>query len=120
MTSILSNHAGNANLTQLLDGTTYVALHLTDPTATGLLATEVAGGGYIRQPITYAAATGKIRVSTKALIFPGMPACIVAFLAGWDAISAGNMIWRKELSPHITVLASGQFLVAVGDIAVKV
>lgn len=119
MTSVLSNYAGNAALALLLDGVTWVALHESDPTVTGLLATEVAGGGYGRKQIRFAAASGKTRVSSTSQRFAGMPACVVAYIVGWDDPSAGHMIWTKELADPITVLVSGQLLIPKGDIAVS-
>jgi hypothetical protein len=119
-TSVLSNYAGNAALAHLLGPGKYLACHVADPTVTGLLASEVAGGGYVRQPITMASPSGKTAVSTNAQIFPGMPACVVIGLAVWDAIAAGHMIFFKALVvPGITVTESGQLLAAAGDVAVS-
>ena len=86
---------------------------------TGLLASEVAGGGYARQPIKFAIPSGKTAVSTLATIHTGMPACTVAWLAVWDGLAAGHMIFAYPLAPPIAVPASGQFLAKAGDIAVS-
>lgn len=120
MASVFSNYAGNAALALLLNAKgLYLALHTSDPTVTGLLATEVAGGGYLRQPITFSVPGSKTCVSTDAQTFPGMPAVTVTHLAVWTNISTGSMICSKELSPAIVVPESGHFLTAAGDIAVS-
>lgn len=119
MTSVLSNYAGNTALATLLNKKgLYLACHTSDPTVLGLLASEVAGGGYVRQPITMSVPGTKTCASTNAQVFPGMPACVVTYLAVWTSISAGNMIYSILLGTPLTVLASGQVLAAAGDVAV--
>jgi hypothetical protein len=119
MTSVLSNYAGNQALAGLLNRKgLYLACHDTDPTVLGLLASEVAGGGYIRQRIIMSVPGTKTCASTNAQTFPGMPACVVTYLAIWTAISAGDMIVAILLPTALTVPASGQVLAAAGDIAV--
>lgn len=120
MTSVLSNYAGGAALQQLLrSGTCYLALHTSDPTVLGLLTTEVSGGGYSRQVVTFGAPSGKTCVSTNAQVFPGMPVVVVTYLAVWDSSSAGNLLFTIQLSTPITTFLSGQFQVAPGDVAVS-
>ncbi len=119
MTDTLANYAGNKALAALLDGTKYLALFKADPTAAGALVDEFAGAAYARQPITFAAATNKTRVSNKAQLFPGLPAGIATHLAVFEP-TGDNMIFAKALSPPITVLESGQFLCAAGDVALSI
>ena len=116
---VLSNYGGNLAAAVLAANTKYLGLHLSPPTLTGLLASEVAGGAYVRQPLSMSVPASKTIVSTNAQIFPGMPACTILWLAGWDAIAAGHMIWAKKLIPGIAVLESGQLLTKAGDIAVS-
>lgn len=121
MSSVLSNYAGNTALAVLLNRPgLYLACHTSDPTVLGLLSTEVAGGGYIRQSIGFSAPGSKTCASTNAQTFPGMPAVTATYLAVWTAISAGNMIFSLLLSTPLVVLASGQVLCAAGDIAITV
>lgn len=117
-TSVLSNWAGNQALVLLLQRKgLYLAVHETDPGVTGDLATEVAGGGYIRQPILFSMPGSKTCASTNAQTFPGMPACVARYLAVWTAISGGQLIFPILLTPSITVPESGQLLAAAGDVA---
>ena len=119
MPDVLSNYAGNAALNLLLHGTTYLAIHLSDPGPTGLLASELAGAGYIRQVMTYSSPSNKTAVSTRAFIFPALPACTALYLAGWTGLAGGDIIWAKLLSPAIVITESGQLRGARGDIAVS-
>lgn len=114
---VLSNWAANAALQVILPPGCFLACHLSDPSPLGNTGSEVAGGGYVRQPISFADATNRTRVSTNALIFPGMPACLLTHLGVWTAVGGGHMTFARKLVPAIAVLESGQLLVAVGDIA---
>lgn len=119
MPSVLSNYAGNAMLHSLLFLTpNFLACHTSDPTVTGLLATEVSGGGYGRASIRFTAPGSKTIASGTAQTFTGMPACTVTYLAVWTAISGGSMIFSILLGTPLVVPESGQVLCAVGDIAI--
>jgi hypothetical protein len=118
MPDVLSNWAANAALGLILPKGCYLAAHLSDPTPIGNGGSEVAGGGYERQPINFAPESNRARVSNNAQTFPGMPACLVTFLAVWTAIAGGHLVTAKQLASAISVLESGQLLVAAGDIAV--
>jgi hypothetical protein len=120
MASVLSTFAGNTALGVLLHVKgRYLACHVTDPTVLGLSATEVAGGGYERQPVLFSAPGSKTCASTNAQTFAGMPACTVRYLAVWTAISGGDMIFAVVLGAALAVPASGQVLCAAGDVAVS-
>lgn len=119
MSDVLSNWAANTALQAMLPPGCYLAAHLADPGVLGSSGTEVAGGGYQRQPINFSYATNRTRVSTNAQIFPGMPGCIVRYLAVWTAIGGGHIVFTKLLPTPITVLPSGQLLAAKGDVAIS-
>ena len=69
--SALSNvHATSLLNTSLRSGTYYLALFLTDPTASGN-GTEVSGGGYARKIITFGTpslVSGKEQVTNRAAV----------------------------------------------------
>jgi hypothetical protein len=116
---VLSNWAANAALQLILPAGCHLGCHLTDPTPVGNIGSEVAGGGYERQPISFADASNRTRVSSNAQLFPGMPACIVGWLAVWTAVSGGHLVFARKLLVPIPVLESGQFLAAAGDVALS-
>lgn len=80
--SVLTNYAGNAMISAVIEtGTTYyVALFQADPTALGSFANEVAGGSYARQPSTFSAPSGKTTGNSVVLIYTNMPACTVRYI----------------------------------------
>jgi hypothetical protein len=117
-TDVLSNWAANAALEHILAGDCYLAAFLADPTPLGFVANEVAGGGYQPQPIKFAAASGRTRVSSSAQTFPGMPECTVTHLGVLTAISGGHLVFAKKLDTPIKVPQSGHLIVPAGDVAV--
>lgn len=104
---------------QLIGVRTYLALHTSHPTVLGLLATEVAGGGYRRQRIGFRLAGNRSCVSTNAQTFIGMPACRVTHLGVWDDPVAGHLLFVLRLNPALGVRVDGHFLTAVGDVALN-
>lgn len=116
--SIWSNYAGNRALAYNLGQSgLYLAVHVSDPGVLGDLSTEVAGGGYLRQPITFSDPSGKACVNTIKAYFSGMPIATAEWLAVWDSPGAGNMIARHQLTPTIDVDEDGQLRVEAGDLA---
>jgi hypothetical protein len=95
----------------------YVALFTVSPTPSGG-GTEVAGGGYGRQTVTFGAASLGSTVSTSAVVFPVATApwgTITAF-ALFDASSGGNMLYFGNLSTSRSVLASDQVQFPAGQL----
>lgn len=121
MTSALSNWLAGQILATYLQNKTglYLALHLSDPTAAGLLASEAAGGGYVRQPISFAPPSAKACASSNPQVFTGLIVMTVTYLAVWDNIAQGNMQFSWPLATPIVTTASGQILCAAGDVALQ-
>lgn len=84
--SALSNvHASTLLNTSLRSGTYYLALFLTDPTASGT-GTEVSGGGYARKIINFSApslVSGKEQVSNSAPVDFGTLTADLGTVAYW-------------------------------------
>lgn len=119
-TLLISNYAGNAAWDYLLHQSgLYLALHEANPTALGDPATEFAGGGYIRQLITFGAISGKACASNNSQIFPGLVPGTITWLAVWLGLSGGEMIVAQPLGTPLDTTESGQFLSEVGDFAVQ-
>lgn len=111
-----STFASNAALDHLLGGAgIYVSLHSGDPGDTGL--NEVSGGSYARQNATFSAAASGATANTNELTFSDMPAVTgVAYAGVWDAVTAGNFLYRVNLSTSKDFQAGDTATVAVGDI----
>lgn len=123
MTNAISNYLGNAFLNAYLASkSTYLALHTDDPTVTGDASTELAGDGYLRQPLVWTAPGSKTTANSNKLTFVQLPAASIPFLAIWDQQADGHMLFSIDLVASglavLHVLASGQVLVAPGDVSV--
>ena len=100
--SALSNvHASTLLNTSLRSGTYYLALFLTDPTASGT-GTEVSGGGYARKIINFSApslVSGKEQVSNSAPVDFGTLTADLGTVAYWgiyDALTAGKDVYKRQ------------------------
>lgn len=83
--------------------TIYMALHIADPSDSGLLNTELSGGSYTRQLITFIAPqldeSNRGYVANRAEVnFRNLPSAEVTHAALWDASTEGNMIMSGPIS----------------------
>jgi hypothetical protein len=122
----LSNYAENLLLNWLLTNGAvtrptawYVALFTADPGETGA-GTEVTGGSYARQSVTFSTATTGSTSNTADILFPTATAnwgTIVA-VAIYDAATGGNELYYGPLTGGNQVINSGQqFKFAAGALA---
>jgi hypothetical protein len=87
-------------------------------TATGTAAapgTEVTGGSYSRQTITFAAAAAGSIASNVALNYTVMPACTVTGVDEYDSAGTPVRRWFGALSASKTVNAGDTFSIASGS-----
>lgn len=96
--------------------TTPIKVALVTATGTATAAgTEVSGGSYARQTITFAAATGGSISSNVALTYTNMPACTVTGVDEWDSAGTAVRRWFGNLSASKTVNAGDTFSIASGS-----
>lgn len=95
--------------------TVYLALMTTATTDAGG-GTEVTGGSYARQAVTFTAASGGATENSGTITFTNMPACTVTHAAIYDALTAGNMLFHGALSASQVVAAAASLVFAVGAI----
>jgi hypothetical protein len=96
----------------------YVALFTAAPSDAGG-GTEVTGGSYARQTVTFTAPAPDSVENTADVNFPIATAdwgTIVAF-AIMDAASAGNMLYFANLAASRTVLTNDQFRFPAGQLS---
>ena len=97
----------------------YAALFTSAPDETGA-GTEVSGGSYARQAVTFSAPAPDSVSNTADVTFPVATAdwgTVVAF-AIYDAASAGNMLYYANLTASRTILTSDQFRFPAGQLIV--
>lgn len=98
--------------------TVYLALFTTATTEAGG-GTEVTGGSYARQAITFnAGADAGLANQAATVTFTNMPSCTVVAAAVMDAVSGGNMLIHGRLPAAVVVAAAAPFTVDAGDFQV--
>lgn len=77
--------------------------------------TEVTGGSYEAQPVTFVAGATGVAVSDVDVTFPDMPATTVTHVAVKDGV-AGNTLAHGALSSPKTVTAGAPLTLPAGDV----
>ena len=78
--------------------TTYLALYTSDPTDADT-GTEVSGGSYVRQSITFSSPSNGVTSNSSAIEFPQATADwgTVAYIGIRDAVTSGNLLYHTAL-----------------------
>jgi hypothetical protein len=101
--------------------TLYVALYTVAPSDSGG-GTEVSGGSYARQTVTFTAASGGATSNSADIAFPQATAdwgTIVA-IGILDASSAGNLLAWGTLTTSKTINNGDQFKILAGNLTLSV
>jgi len=127
MASSISDYYENKILDHMLraqaftpPSTVYVALYTVSPSDTGG-GTEVSGGSYARQAVTFNAASGGSITNSADITFPQATAdwgTIVA-VGLFDASTAGNLLWYGNLTTSQTVNNGNIFKIPAGNLTVS-
>jgi len=122
MSNFLENALINATLrnTSYTSPTTvYLALYTSDPTDADT-GTEVSGGSYARQSITFGSPSNGVSTNTAAIEFPQATGSwgTVAYLGIRDASTSGNLLYHTALDASKTIATGDVFRVAIGSLSV--
>lgn len=123
----ISNYLENALINGTLRGTTYTApttvyvgLYTTDPTdaKTG---TEVSGGSYARQSVTFSAPSDGLTASNADVTFPQATANwgTVGWIGILDAATGGNLLYHTVLDAAKTIETGDIFKIASTNLTVQ-
>ena len=122
----LSNvHAASILNTSLRSGTYYLALFLTDPTASGT-GTEASGGGYARKVISFDAPSlvaGKQQVKNTDAVDYGVITADIGTVSYWgifDSQTGGNLLWFGSFARGKNVLNGDAITVNAGAIVCNI
>lgn len=81
--------------------------------------TEVVGGSYARQTVTFAAAASGSCATNAAVNFTTMPACTVVAVAIYDNAGSPVRYWYGALSASKTVGAGDTFQIPSGQLTLS-
>lgn len=95
----------------------YVGLFTSDPTETGAAGTEVSGGSYARQAVTFTVA-GNLATNSAAVEFPPATGSwgTISHAAIFTAASGGTPIWYGGLATSKVIDTGDVFRMPAGDI----
>lgn len=90
-------------------GITHAALFDGDPEGAG---TECAGGGYARQAVTFAAASGGSKAASGSAVFSVPSSFTVAYVAYYTASSGGTLLAKHDVADQAFASAGTYTLTA--------
>ena len=97
----------------------YLGLYTSDPTDADT-GTEVSGGSYARQAITFGAPSNGVTTNTAAIEFPQATANwgTVGWIGIEDALTGGNLLYHSPLDASKTIQTGDIFKIAIGSLSV--
>jgi len=122
----MSNYLENALINATLRNTSYtspttvyLALYTSDPTDADT-GTEVSGGSYARQSITFGAPSDGVSTNSAAIEFPQATGSwgTVAYIGIRDALTTGNLLYHTPLDASKTIASGDIFKIAIGSLSV--
>jgi hypothetical protein len=123
MSNYLENALINAtlrNTSYTSPTTTYLALYTSDPTDADT-GTEITGGSYVRQSITFGAPSNGTSTNSAAVEFPQATADwgIISHVAIRDAVTSGNLLFHTALDASKTINNGDVFKITAGNLSVQ-
>lgn len=99
--------------------TVYLGLFTSDPTDAGT-GTEVSGGSYARQPISFAAASSGSSATDADISFPQATASwgTVSHVGILDQLTSGNLLFHTPLTTSKAIDSGDIFKVTTGNLTV--
>ena len=122
----MSNYLENALINVTLRATAYTApttvyvgLYTSDPTDANT-GTEVTGGSYARQSVTFGAPSNGTSTNSAIVEFPQATASwgTVSHIGILDALTTGNLLYHTPLDASKTISTGDVFRIAVGSLSV--
>jgi hypothetical protein len=122
----MSNYLENALINATLRNTSYTSpsvvylgLYTSDPTDADT-GTEVSGGSYARQAITFGAPSNGVTTNTAAIEFPQATGNwgTVGWIGIEDALTGGNLLYHSPLDASKAIATGDIFKIAIGSLSV--
>lgn len=96
----------------------FASLHTADPSTGGT--SEVTGGSYSRESISWGAASGGTAVTDAAIVFDVPGSTTITHLGYWSAVSGGTFYGSRALDTSQTYATDGTYTIAVGNLSESV
>lgn len=93
--------------------TPYFCAFTANPTDAGTLTSELSGGSYARQAVTFGSPATKATSNTAQVAFSATPGTVITHIGLADASTAGSLRRYVALGASVTVGTSGQVTIAI-------
>lgn len=80
--------------------------------------TELSGGSYARQPVTFGAASGFTATNNVAVTFTNLPAAVITGIELYDSASTPRRSWVGALTASKTVVAGDSLSFGVSTLTI--
>lgn len=122
MSNYLENALINAtlrNTSYTSPTTTYLALYTSDPTDADT-GTEISGGSYARQAITFGAPSNGVTTNSAAIEFPTATGSwgTITHVGIRDASTGGNLLYHTPLDASKAINSGDIFRISTGNLSV--
>ena len=122
MSNYLENALINAtlrNTSYTSPTTTYLALYTSDPTDADT-STEITGGSYVRQAITFSSPSNGVTSNSSAIEFPQATADwgTITYVGIRDAVTSGNLLFHTALDASKVINNGDIFKITSGNLSV--
>lgn len=114
---ILDHILGTTSYT--MPATPYLALYTVAPTDS-TSGTEVSGGSYVRQSVSFNASSSGSATNDANVDFTGMPTATVVAVAVCDALTGGNILVYGSLASSKSVTSGDTLRIASGDLSISI
>lgn len=104
----------NLMLDGLAGGVTFVSLHTADPSTDG--SSEVTGGSYTRETVSWAAAASGSVTTDANIIFDVPGSTTITHLGYWSASTAGTFYGSRALDTSQTFATAGTYTISSGNL----
>lgn len=108
-----------ASILGLITGSTpHLALYTSDPTIADT-GTEVTGGSYARQPITFGSITAGSMSNSSIVTFSGLPTATITHYGIRTAVTGGTLRVFGSLSSVGAVISGDEITFPIGNIQIS-
>jgi len=114
----LNDNGLNAQVGGLTAVAGYASLHTAEPDASG--SSEVTGGSYTREAISWAAASSGTAASDADIVFDVPTSTTITHLGYWSASTGGTFYGSRALDTSQTFSTAGTYTIATGNLTESV
>ena len=108
----------NAQVSGLTAVAVYASLHTADPSTGGT--SEVTGGSYARESISWGAALAGTAASDAPIVFDVPGSTTITHLGYWSALTGGTFYGSRALDTEQTYATDGTYTIAAGNLTESV